>query len=168
MRKLTFMAGLAALAACLAAGALPAAAATAPAPDPVVTLEAAPAAEAAVAVEAPIQTLATSTQTFSGSFKASLRSKSFSQYSDNSIRAKVTTTGCSAAYPNIKVSLYNVTVLTNSWQVGATQTVPCGTAWWVTWQQPGRGAFQLQFDRTGPAGKDEGTKSVSGLIAFTP
>jgi len=162
MRKLTFLAGSAALVACLAAGALPATAATSPAPDPVVTIEAAP------AIDAPIQILAESTQTFSGSFKASLRSKSFSQFSNNSIRAKVTTTGCSAAYPNIKVSLYNVTVLTNSWQVGSTQTVPCGTAWWVTWQQPGRGAYQLQFDRTGPAGKDEGTKSVSGLVAFTP
>ncbi|RMI13032.1 hypothetical protein EBM89_05985 [Cellulomonas triticagri] len=132
------------------------------------TVEAAPAADPTLASDAPIQILATSTQTFSGSFKASLRSKSFIQYSDQNIRAKVTTTACSAAYPNIKVSLYNVTVATNSWKVGATHTVPCGTSWWVTWQQPGRGGFQLQFDRTGPAGKDEGTKNVSGLIAFTP
>ena len=112
--------------------------------------------------------VAETTQSFNGSFKASVRSANFFTSTESTIRVKVTPTGCSAAYPFIKVRLFNVSIATKSWEVPSAFTVVCNTTTTVNFRGTGQGLFQVQFDRTGPSGKDEGTKSVTGTIYHAP
>ena len=162
MRKTRIMFGAALAAACLSLGTLPAFADDAPGTPPASVV--ADRSETTVALAA----AAASSQTFDGTFKASLRSKDFSQFSDQKITVKIKPTNCTSGYPTITVKLYNVTILTNTWQVGATKSVPCNALSTISWSSPGRGGYQLQFDRTGPAGKDENSKHVTGTISYTP
>jgi hypothetical protein len=112
--------------------------------------------------------LATQTQSFDGSFKASVRSSTFYTSSEAPITVLVKPTGCSSAYPNVKVRLYNVSIATWGWEVPSAKTVSCNANNSVTFTGTGQGAFQVQFDRTGPSGKDEGTKRVVGTIYHAP
>lgn len=117
---------------------------------------------------APASARATQTQTFNGSFKASVRSATFYTSSESTITVNVTPTGCSSAYPNVKVRLFNVSIATWTWEVPSAKTVSCNVANIVSFTGTGQGAFQVQFDRTGPSGKDEGTKTVKGTIYHAP
>lgn len=104
-------------------------------------------------------------QAFSGSFKASLRSRTFYPKAKGTISAWVQPSNCTSGYGSITVDVYNVTVLTQVISYGK-QSVPCSTGGYVSWSDAYPGAYQLQFDRTGPAGKDENTKKVTGTIYF--
>jgi hypothetical protein len=117
------------------------------------------------APEGLVSPMVTASQAFSGSFKASLRSRTFYPSAKGAISAWVVPTNCTSGYGSITVDLYNVTILTQVISYGK-QSVPCNTGGYVSWSAAHPGAYQLQFDRTGPAGKDENTKSVSGTIYF--
>lgn len=109
--------------------------------------------------------LALASQSFTGDFKASLRSRTFYPNAKGTISAWVVPTNCTAGYSSITVNIYNVTVVTQVISYGK-QTVPCGSGGYVSWPDCNWGAYQLQFDRIGPAGKDENTKHVTGTIYF--
>jgi hypothetical protein len=118
---------------------------------------------ASVSSDLTVSPMAVSTRTYSGDFKASLRSSTIYNGSTGTITASVTATNCTAGYGSITVDLYNVTVVTQVISYGK-QTVPCGSTRSVSWTGCNWGSYQLQFDRTGPAGKDENTKHVTGTI----
>lgn len=112
-----------------------------------------------------VSPLSLGSQAFSGSFKASLRSRTFYPKAKGTISAWVQPGNCTPGYGSITVDVYNVTVLTQVISYGK-QSVPCSTGGYVSWANAYPGAYQLQFDRTGPAGKDENTKTVTGTIYF--
>ncbi|WP_155859322.1 hypothetical protein [Cellulomonas sp. KRMCY2] len=108
----------------------------------------------------------TRTWTYSGEFKASLQSGTFSN-AGGEIKITVDAGNCTPGYDYIRFQLQKQGQLASWADYGTRKNVYCASGVYTfTYPSAPAGTYRMYFDRSGPVSFDENWKTVNGTVYY--